>query len=124
MANNEGENDSPLLFSEIQRFFEEKVKNGACPTCNENSWTAQYGRLAKDEDIVFSAFALPMGAPFDVQKSPPRGHTQTMLIGRTLMPLVCNNCGHVRSHDLAVIQAWLDQNPKEPDEVGSESVED
>lgn len=102
---------SHLKFSDVRRFLDTKSPNSDCQSCGTNNWVAQYGRLANEADVVYSAHVLVMGVPFDTNKKQSLAVAPTMPFGRAIVPLLCSNCGFYRIFDLMTISKWLDENP-------------
>lgn len=107
-----------LRFSEVHRFLEQKVTNNVCPSCSAHVWTAQYGRLTDDPDVIFTALSMPMSAPFNAQIHQKSEMVAFIPFARPVLPLVCGNCGFIRSFDLAFIRKWLNDNPKAGEVAG------
>lgn len=111
-----------MKFSDVSRFLDAKVKNNLCPSCGENDWLAAYGRLADDSMAVVSTHVLPMGTPFP-NGSKSRLMVTAMPVGRTVLPLICKNCGYSRYFDFSIIVKWVNENPSDIDEQGHGDAE-
>lgn len=95
------------------RFLEEKAPGGrTCPSCNTHSWTLQFARLQTRPDLIFGAYVLPIGLPFDVQAQALKkgSHIQALNLGRPLLPLICNECGFVKTYDYLTVWRWVHPN--------------
>lgn len=69
----------------------------------------EYSTLQGNDDEVFAPYVMTVGVPFS---EPPKSkHVQSIPFGIPIIPMICNNCGYVRSHDYSTIRKWVEANP-------------
>lgn len=84
----------PLLFEDAVRFLRTVADPGKCPICFAQAWKLPLAEWDSPITVTKSGLTFDGAPHYEVK-------------------MFCTTCGFVRSHSLAFIFSWLDQNPEE-----------
>lgn len=99
-VSNPTNSESPLIYNEVVRFFEEFALNKQCLSCSTVAWVIPVDDMGENGPVTLTNTGIYKdGAP-----------------DKAIL-LCCLNCGFYRSHRAETVREWLIKNPKKlPDE--------
>lgn len=115
-----------MQLTEVVRFLESKTGDASCPFCGTGKWNVEYVRLSNEPDRIFGAYAIPAGMPFEFGQPNDTKSVRTLPAsgGRSILLVICENCGFMRPHDYKTIWDWVQTECRGMGGVPSEAPND